>query len=111
MSTSSSTRIRRLYGEMTPEYVAKTAHRPVPSGYVLVESPARRGLVHLVRANSFKEVAVTVGRFGSIQTLCESAARETWTLVPRDPQGGQLVSCPRCRSRLSEALHGSDSAA
>ena len=111
MRAPSSTRIRGIYGAMTPEYAAKRAHRPVPSGYVLVESPVRGGLVHLVKANTFKEVAVRVARFGSIDTLCDTAARETWMLVPRDPDKGQLVSCPRCRLRLSEALSGSDSAA
>ena len=106
MRTHSLPRARSLYGEMTPEYVAKRAHRPVPPGYVLVESPARNGFVHIVSANTFKEVALKVLRLGSVDTLCNAAARETWTLVPRNPDNGHLVSCPRCRSRLSEILNG-----
>ena len=111
MRTPSLTRTRSSLGAMTPSYAAKRAHRPVPPGYVLVESPVRGGLVHLVKANTFKEVAVTVGRFGSIDTLCNTAARETWMLVPRNPDIAELVSCPRCRLRLSEALTGSGNAA
>ena len=110
MRTPSLTRTRRTFGTMTPEYAAKRAHRPIPPGYVLVESPVRRGLVHLVKANTFKEVAITVRRFGSMDTLCDTAARETWTLVPRNPDNGQLLSCPRCRLLLSEALTASDNA-
>ena len=94
----------RLYGEMTPEYVSRRAHRPIPHGYVLVESPARNGLVHLVKATTFKEVALSVLRRGSIDTLCNAAAKETWTFVPRHPDNGRLVSCPRCRWRLSDNL-------
>ena len=110
MTTRSWTRTRGI-GAMTPEYAAKRAHRPIPAGYVLVESPVRRGLVHLVKANTFKEVAVRVRRFGSIDTLCDAAARQTWMLVPRNPDNRQVVSCPRCRLRLSEALTGSDNGA
>lgn len=105
------TTTRGTLGAMTPEYAAKRAHRAIPPGYVLVESPVRGGLVHLVKATTFKDVAVTVGRFGSIDTICNTAARETWTLVPRNRDHGQLVSCPRCRLGLSEALTGSDNAA
>ena len=110
MPTRSWARTRGL-GAMTPEYAAKRAHRPVPPGYVLVASPVRGGLVHLVTANTFKDVAVRVRRCGSIDTLCDTAARETWTLVPRDPAMVQPVSCPRCRVRLSEAIPGSNDAA
>lgn len=108
MRTRSLARTGHLYGEMTPEYVARRAHRAVPPGYVLVESPARNGLVHLVKANTFKEVAVSVLRHGSVDTLCNAAAKETWALVPRNPDNGKLVSCPRCRWRLSDSLNAPD---
>ena len=55
MRTPSLTRSRGLYGAVTPAYAAKRAHRPIPPGYVLVESPVRAGLVHLVKANTFLE--------------------------------------------------------
>ena len=103
MPTRSSTS-RSLFGEMTPEYAARRAHRPIPPGYVLVQSPARIGLVHLVKANTFKDVAVRVIRLGSIRTLCDTAATGTWTLLPRNADNAQHVTCARCRVRLGDAI-------
>ncbi|HKW09737.1 MAG TPA: hypothetical protein VJO33_05110 [Gemmatimonadaceae bacterium] len=89
------------HGRETQGY-AERKQRPVADGFIAVRSTARRAQIHVVRANGFMDVAKEVARRGAIATLCEMSATSEWTLIPRSPDHGYLVSCHRCRYRMHE---------
>lgn len=89
-------------GAFSPEYQKRRA-APLERGFVLVRNPAmRRGLVHVVKAESFGELARLVLRKLVVRTLCERGlVSAKWEMIPRQPDGGYLVSCNNCRGALS----------
>lgn len=89
--------------EPTPEFLARRRDRvPIPHGLVAVKSTSRIALIHLVKGFSFGDVARTFRKFQLIPTLCDLPASKDWTLVPRNPNNGHLVSCRVCRHRMTE---------
>jgi len=90
------------FGAYSPEYQKRRA-AALGRGFVLVRNPAmRRGLVHVVKAGTFGELARLLLRGRVVKTLCERATvTASWEMVPRQPNGGYLISCNNCRGALS----------
>ena len=61
----------RTFGAYSPEY-QKRRTAALVRGFVLVRNPAmRRGLVHIVKAETFGELARCLLRGRVVKTLCE----------------------------------------
>lgn len=92
-------------GGYSPTYQKRRA-MPVPKGFIAVANERRRHpLVHVVRGETFGEVARLVMRGEQVRTLCEKGTLGThWSLIGRNPKGGYLVSCADCRARMLEGI-------
>src|SRR5512138_552946 len=90
------------FGAYSPEYQRRRA-AALGRGFLLVQNPAmRRGLVHVVKAETFGELARLLLRGREVKTLCErGTVTASWAMVPRQPDGGYLISCNNCRGALS----------
>ena len=90
----------------SPEYQKRRA-APLERGFVLVHNPGRRrALVHVVKAETFGALARLLISGKVVKTLCERGmVTGIWELIPRQPDGGYLISCSRCRGTLSH-YHG-----
>jgi hypothetical protein len=86
----------------SPEYQKRRA-APLSRGFVLVRNPGtRRALVHVVKAETFGELARVLISGKVVKTLCERAVvTGSWEMIPRQPDGGYLISCSNCRGALS----------
>ena len=86
----------------SPEYQKRRA-APLSRGFVLVRNPrTRRALVHVVKAETFGELARVLISGKVVKTLCERAVvTGSWEMIPRQPDGGYLISCSNCRGALS----------
>ena len=95
------------FGAYSPEY-QKRRTAALARGFVLVRNPAmRRGLVHIVKAETFGELARRLLRGHVVKTLCDRGMVTTsWLMVPRQPDGGYLISCNNCRGALSHYRSG-----
>jgi len=93
----------------SPEYQKRRA-APLSRGFVLVRNPStRRALVHVVKAETLGELARLLIRGKVVKTLCERAmVTGSWEMIPRQPDGGYLISCGNCRGALSH-YRGADS--
>ena len=93
----------------SPEYQKRRA-APLSRGFVLVRNPGtRRALVHVVKAETLGELARLLIRGKVVKTLCERAmVTGSWEMIPRQPEGGYLISCGTCRGALSH-YRGADS--
>ena len=91
-----------LLGAYSPEYQRRRV-APLSRGFVLVHNPARRrALVHVVKAETFGDLARLLISGKVVKTLCErGVVTGSWEMVPRQPEGGYLISCSNCRGALS----------
>lgn len=92
----------------SPEYEQRFT-APLATCYVAVESPKRNGhraLVHAVEAESFGDIARRLPH--GVATLCGQALHGEWTLVPRQPTHGFLISCGVCRGQISVRARGGE---
>lgn len=102
--------IRTYDGSPSGDYEIKR-NRALPWGFIAVSGTHRHATVHIVKADTFGHVAKLVIRGKAPKTLCGRATvTPEWTLVPRQPNNGYLLSCNNCRGALSHYRSSDDDA-